>query len=161
MDKICPIFSQLGWTPRRWAELGVGEGQLEGAVQLPAGEGGSRCCLEVTRRALESGGEGPQCLPSALGIRTSLLQLSQQPWARVGPCAMHIRGNSGLSLIRRMPVLPSLGGRGSSRGAFSCSFIPLSTKQIKALELVCAQTPSLSSSLSIHFTSEESYFFSE
>lgn len=110
LDKIRPIFSRLGCKPRRWAELEVGEGQHEGNSNTGGRE---RRETLLSGRALGSGGEGSQCLPSALEIWTGLLQLPQQP--RVRPHASICSGNSGLQKpwIRRIRAFLSLGEGGS------------------------------------------------
>lgn len=113
LDKIRPIFSQLGCKPRSWAELVVGEGQPDENSNAGGREG----------REIPLSGSDMQ---SPVGTSVSLLSSGNLDWpivatpvaqARVGLHASICSGNGGLQKhwIRRMRALPSLDEDSSSR----------------------------------------------
>lgn len=65
LDKIRPIFSQLGCKPRRWAELEVGEGHWEESSNAGGREGRETLLSGSDRQRLGFDEEGPQCLLSS------------------------------------------------------------------------------------------------
>lgn len=77
LDKIRPIFSQLGCKPRRWAELEVGEGQRKGSSNAGGREGRETLLSGSGMQRLGFDEEGAHSVLLSSGNLDCLLQLPQ------------------------------------------------------------------------------------